>query len=262
MIPLFSALYTGTVMHRRTRPRHHQLRYRAFWLLLDLDELPALAQSLRLFSYNKFNLFSFYDRDMGDRGGSSPRVQVEAHLEKAAIDTGGGPISVFCMPRVLGYVFNPLSIYFCYRPDGTLAAILYEVTNTFHERHSYLFAVAQDAGMPIRQSCAKTLYVSPFIDMAMTYEFRVRPPGDMVGIAIDALDAQGRVIATTLRGRRRDLTDRALLSTFWRHPLQTITIVAGIHWEGLKLWIKGVRPMRRPPAPTFPVTLGDAQARD
>jgi DUF1365 family protein len=256
MTTFFSALFTGAVVHRRSRPRRHRLRYRAFWMLLDLDELPALSASLRLFSHNRFNLLSFYDRDHGDRSGGAPRLQVEAHLQAAGIETDNGPISLFCMPRILGYAFNPLSIYFCHRPNGTLAAILYEVTNTFRERHSYLMPVDPGQGMAIRQHCEKRLYVSPFMDMEMRYEFRVRPPGDVVGVAINGLDANGPIIETALRGRRQELSDRALAGVLARHGLQTIKVVAGIHYEALLLWFKGAGIRPRPAAPEMPVTVG------
>src|SRR5579859_2911784 len=114
-----SAIYRGMVAHRRLRPRQHALKYRAFWMLFDLDELPSLSRSVKLFSYNRFNLFSFYDRDHGDSSSTALRAQVVAHLTQAGIATDGGPIRLLCLPRILGYVFNPVSVFFCYRRDGT-----------------------------------------------------------------------------------------------------------------------------------------------
>jgi DUF1365 family protein len=250
-----SALYTGFVTHQRLRPTRHRLRYRAFWMLLDLDELPGLNKQLRWFSHNRFNLLSLHERDFGSGAKSGLRGQVAAHLAAAGIDIAGGTIQLLCMPRVLGYVFNPLSLYFCHRPDGGLAAILYEVTNTFGERHTYLIPVAQTAGI-VRQGCAKRLYVSPFMEMAMSYDFRVRPPGRLIDVAIDARDAEGMVIATALHGRRAALTDAALLRVFLGFPLLTLKVIAAIHWEALRLWLKGMRITLKPAAPAQPVTVG------
>ena len=138
-----SSVYFGTVLHQRLRPVRHELSYRVFSLLLDLDEIPALAARLRLFSHNRFNLFSFHDRDHGARRPGPSRLHIEGQLARAGIALDGGAIRLLCFPRVLGYVFNPLSIYFCHHRDGELRAILYEVKNTFGEQHGYLIPVSQ-----------------------------------------------------------------------------------------------------------------------
>jgi DUF1365 family protein len=255
-----SAIYRGTVAHRRLRPKAHFLKYRAFWLLFDLDELPKLGRSLRLFSHNRFNLFSFHDRDHGDSSGGSLRAWVEGHLMEAGIAADGGPIRLLCLPRILGYVFNPISVYFCYLRDGTLNAILYEVNNTFGQRHSYLIPVEPGQGRTILQSCPKRLYVSPFNDMDMSYAFKIQPPEASVTVGVDALDQSGLVITTALSGRRRDLSDRAMMSVFFGHPLLTLKVIAAIHWEALRLWLKGVKITRRPPGPEQPVSLGSGAA--
>ena len=253
-----SALYRGTVAHRRLRPKQHALKYRAFWMLFDLDELPPLGRSLRLFSHNRFNLFSFYDKDHGGNSEASLHAQVVSHLRDAGIATDGGPIRLLCMPRILGYVFNPISVYFCYLRDGTLNAILYEVNNTFGQRHSYLIPVAPSAGRTITQSCAKRLYVSPFNDMAMSYAFKVQPPEASVAIAVDVLDAAGLIITTSLSGRRQAFSDAVLAGTFLRHPLLTLKVIAAIHWEALRLWLKGMKITERPPSPGQPVSIGSS----
>src|SRR5580658_140903 len=173
---LRSTLYAGIVTHRRLRPRPHRLRYRVFWMLLDLDEIGRLPRRLRLFSHNRFNALSFFDTDHGDGSGRPLRDQVEGHLRAAGLATDGGAIRLFCMPRIFGYGFNPLSVYFCHRRDGALVALLYEVRNTFGERHSYLIPVGASDDAVIRQSCDKCFYVSPFLDMSLRYDFRVVPP--------------------------------------------------------------------------------------
>jgi uncharacterized protein len=248
-----SALYVGQVTHRRLRPRKHALRYRTFALLLDLDELPDLAVRLRLLSRNSFNLFSFYDRDYGS-GATPLREQIEGHAHQVGLDLDGGKIWLLTMPRILGYAFNPISLYFCHGRNGELLAILYEVNNTFGQRHSYFIPVEAAAAGPIRQSCAKQFYVSPFMAMDMVYEFTVIPPCEKVSIAIVERDRQGVVLTATQAQDRVALTDAALARVFFSHPLLTLKVVVGIHLEALVLWIKGLRLQIRPPPPDQPVT--------
>ncbi|MDH7639352.1 DUF1365 domain-containing protein [Sphingomonas oryzagri] len=247
-----SALYVGHVMHRRTRPRAHRLRYRIFSLLLDLDEIDLLARRSRLFSRNRFNLFAFYDRDYAGASHVPLRAQVERHLASADMDLGGGPIRLLTMPRILGFAFNPLSVYFCHDRAGALRAILYEVNNTFGQRHSYLLPVDQQGA--VRQACAKRFHVSPFLGLDMRYAFRVNPPDARLSIAIIGSDRDGPVITAVHSARRRPLTDAALLRVFATHPLLTLKVVGGIAWEALRLWAKGVPVQHRPPPPPDPVT--------
>ncbi len=252
-----SALYVGTVVHQRLRPKRHRLNYRLAQGLFDLDELDAVAGRLRFLSRNRFNLFAFHDRDYGDGSDAPLRDQIEAHLRGAGLEPDGGSIRLLAMPRVLGHVFNPIATWFCHRRDGSLLAIVYEVTNTLRQRHSYLIPVT-GAGKDgtIRQSCAKTLYVSPFMDMDMGYDFAIRPPGEKVQIVVNGKDREGPLISATFAGSRRALTDRALLRLFFTIPLVTLKTVAGIHWEALKLWLKGIRIRKAPAPPEAKVTLG------
>ncbi|HTU10316.1 MAG TPA: DUF1365 family protein [Allosphingosinicella sp.] len=253
-----SALYAGTVVHQRCRPKRHRLRYRLAQGLFDLDELDETARRLRFFSRNRFNLFAFHDRDYGDGTATPLRDQIETHLRNAGLDPDGGPIRLLAMPRVLGHVFNPIAIWFCHRRDGSLLAIVYEVTNTLKQRHLYLIPVTEGAEEDgaIRQSCAKTLYVSPFMDMDMAYDFAIRPPGETVQIVVNGKDEGGPLISASFAGKRRALTDRALLRLFFTIPLVTLKTVAGIHWEALKLWLKGIRIRKAPAPPEAKVTLG------
>jgi DUF1365 family protein len=249
-----SFLYTGTVLHRRIKPKAHKLRYRVFWTLLDLDELPALDKTLRLFSLERFNLFGFYTADHGNGSAVPLRAQAEKHLAAAGIGLDGGAIRLLCMPRILGFVFNPISVYYCYHRNGALKALLYEVHNTFGQRHSYLIPVDAVASEPLEQQCLKAFYVSPFMDMDIAYRFRVQPPSDRVTLVIESADAQGPVLIASLAGTRQALTDTALLRAFVSFPLMTLKVVAGIHWEATKLWLKGMRLRPRPPAPA-PLTI-------
>jgi DUF1365 family protein len=211
-----------------------------------------------LFAYNRAGLFSLYDRDHLDGTATPLRQQVEACLQSAGIETGKGPIRLLTLPRIMGYAFNPISVYFCHHRSGALAAILYEVNNTFGQRHSYLLPVDRSQGEagPITQHCDKLLYVSPFMDMDLRYTFRVRRPGEHIKVAVDAGDAGGLIIATALRGARRPFSDRALLRGLVAYPFLSFKVMAAIHWEAMKLWIKGMRLRKRPPAPACPITIG------
>lgn len=243
-----SALYFGTVGHERMRPRRHRLRYRVFSLLLDLDELPELDRRLRLFGYNRWAPLSFHDSDHGPTRGGSLRPWAEARMREAGVKPDGGPIRLLCYPRILGYVFNPLSVYFCYRRDGALTAVLYEVCNTYSERHTYVIPVAGDGRAVIRQRCAKSLYVSPFIAMEADYHFRIVPPGDGINIVIREEDADGLLLAAFFKGARRPLTDGALARALLRFPLMTLKVIAAIHWQAVLMWAKGFRVFRHSPA--------------
>jgi len=251
----FSAFYGGTLIHQRYRPRRHKLRYALFQLLLDLDEAPRLADRLGLFSYNRFNLFSFHERDHGD-GAGPLRAWVDAALGKAGVDIAGGAVKLLCMPRVLGHVFNPISIYFCHAPGGALAAMIYEVNNTFGQRHSYVIPVAEGAAGDIRQSCAKAFHVSPFMDMAMTYAFILTRPGETLSTTVLGRDPAGALILSArFAARRRPLSDRTLLGALFAYPLLTLKVVAAIHWEAVKLAARGVRLRPAPVAPAEAITV-------
>lgn len=253
--PFASAIYIGSVVHTRLRPVRHRLRYRMLLLLLDLDELPRLAAHLRLFSSGCLNVFAFHDRDHLDGSDAPLRAQVEAQLARAGIDLEGGPIRVLCMPRILGAAFNPLSVFFCHAADGRLRAMLYEVNNTFGQRHGYLIPVDDPHHAVIRQRCAKQFYVSPFMEMAMHYHFRIVAPGHGTTIAIEAHDTDGPVLSACFTGQRQSLTDRALLRGLLRHPMMAAKVVGGIHWEALKLWRKGMRIRPRPAPPANAVSI-------
>ena len=242
-----SGLYPGVVTHARLKPRRH-----AFMLLLDLDELAALNRRLKLFSLRRFNLTGFDERRHGDGSDTPLKAQVEARLADAGI-AHGGPVRMLTMPRILGLGFNPLTVFFCHRADGALSAILYEVSNTFGERHSYLIP-AEDAPV-VKQACEKGFYVSPFMDMDLSYAFKMRPPGAEVQVFVDVDDAEGRVLAAGFSGQRQDLSDRNLLRAWLTHPWMTLGVLAAIHWEAVLIWLKGEKIRQRPPAPQWPVTV-------
>ncbi|HBC08307.1 MAG TPA: DUF1365 domain-containing protein [Rhodospirillaceae bacterium] len=245
---LASAIYEGDVVHQRKRPKPHRLRYSVFSMLLDLDELPALTKVSRLFGYNRFAPLAFHDRDHGPADGTALRPWAEQHLHSAGIDPDGGPIRLLCYPRIFGYAFNPLSVFFCYRRSGALTAILYEVCNTFKERHTYVIPVADQSRPVIKQSCAKALYVSPFIGMDTSYQFRIVPPGENIRVIIRQEDSEGLLLAASFAGDRRPFSSRSLTQALIRFPLLTLKVMAGIHWEALKLWLKGLPVFKHSPA--------------
>src|SRR6266849_2798959 len=243
-----AALYFGEVMHARLKPMGHRFSYRVMSLLIDLDRLDAADRHSPLFGVNRAALYSFHEADHGKRDGSSLRAYAQRCAAERGVDLTGGRVLLLCYPRLLGYTFNPLSTYFCYRADGELALMIYEVRNTFGDIHAYVLPVkpgeSSDAG--VRQQQDKLFYVSPFIEMAMRYHFSVLPPGEDVRLRILETDHDGTLLAATFNGRRRALTTAALLRSFCSLPLVTLKIVAAIHWEALRLWLKGARLVPRP----------------
>jgi uncharacterized protein len=238
-----AALYFGEVMHARLKPMGHRFSYRVMSLLIDLDRLEDADRQSPLFGINRAALYSFKEADHGERDGSSLRAYTQRCAAERGIDLAGGRVLLLCYPRLLGYTFNPLSVYFCYRADGGLALLIYEVRNTFGDIHSYALAVKEDevSDAGVRQQHDKLFYVSPFIEMAMRYHFRVSPPAEDVKLRILETDREGPLLAATFHGRRRALSTAALLRSFFSLPLVTFKIVAAIHWEALRLWLKGAR---------------------
>lgn len=239
-----SALYLGAVAHTRLKPARHDLRYRVFMGLFDLDELPELARGNWAFGFNRAGIISFFERDHGDGSGAPLRPQIEAVLREIGIGEIG-PIRVLCMPRVLGYVFNPICAYFCYDRAGALIAIVHEVNNTFGERHLYaLLAHVQNDGRVV-QACDKAFRVSPFLPMGLRYQFNIDPPSDQTRVAIIVSDDDGVVLTASFKGARRPFTSWRIVRLWLAHPALTFKVIAGIHWEALWIWLKLRRAERR-----------------
>ncbi len=247
-----SAIFRGKVTHERLRPKRHRLSYNVFTMLFDLDDLAELDRQGALFGYNRRALLSFYDRDHGPTTGEVLRPWVEERLREAGQEPDGGAIRLLCYPRVFGYVFNPLSVYFCYRRDGGLTAILYEVCNTFNERHVYVIPTDDNDRPVIRQSSDKKLYVSPFISMETRYHFRIVPPSDRINIVIRQEDHDGLLFAAAFYGKRSHLNRRSMMRCLAEFPFLTVKVAVAIHWEALLLWAKGMHVFSHTPA-TRPV---------
>lgn len=233
-----SCLYVGRVTHERPAPRRHRLDYRLFYCLLDLDELEALDASSRLFGYNRRACLAFHDADHGAGDGRSFRAWLTEAMVAFGVAGRRWRFRALLIPRVFGYVFNPITVVYCHDEDGTLVAMLYEVNNTFGERVSYLAPVRR-AGNVIRQRCDKSLFVSPFFDMNGHYDFTLTRPGEALRLSIAYAVGDETRLTACFAGTRRALSPAALRSVLLRYPGTALKVVAGIHYEALKLWAKG-----------------------
>jgi len=231
-----SCIYNGEVNHTRFKPVKHFLNYKTFSLFIDLDEVQQLDKSISIFSHNKFNIFSFYNKDHGDRDGNCLKKWVISNLKKYKIEGNISKIKILCYPRIFGYVFNPLSIFYCYENDK-LKSIFYEVKNTFNEQHTYIFKIKD--GEVIKQKCKKKFYVSPFMDMETFYNFKLIDPNQKLSVMIKQTDAEGTVLTATQTGDKKEFNFKQLLINFFRYPLMTLKIISSIHFEALLLWKKG-----------------------
>ncbi len=239
-----SCIYIGNVIHKRFKPKKHFFKYSVFSLFLDLDEINELDEKIVFFSYNKFNILSFFDKDHGYRDGSSIKDWLIHVLKKKNISTIDIKIKILCYPRIFGYVFNPLSIFFIYDADSNPIAILYEVKNTFGEQHTYVFKI-DIKNKQILNNCKKKFYVSPFMDLESKYFFKVLIPNERLSVIIDQRDKEGKLLFASQDGERVKLSSKNLLISYLKHPLMTLKIISAIHYEALKLWIKGIKLVKK-----------------
>ena len=238
-----SIIYDGNVIHRRFKPKEHYFKYKVFSLLIDIDELEIIQKKIKIFSYNKFNIISFFDIDHGPRDGTPIKDWVIDNLKKIGINNEKIQIKLFCYPRIFGYVFNPLSIFFIYDQNSKLISILYEVKNTFGEQHTYVFKTNDDK--IITNNCTKKFHVSPFINMECQYYFRVLKNSEKISIIIDQKDNEGKLLYASQDGKAKDFNEKNLIISYISHPLMTLKIIAAIHYEALKLWLKGIKIIKR-----------------
>jgi len=238
-----SSIYNGTVIHKRFKPKIHFFKYQVFSLLIDLSELKILDQKISFFSYNNFNLISFFDKDHGDRDGSSLIEWVKKNLKENKIISENIKIKLLCYPRIFGYVFNPLSVFYVYDKNEELISILYEVKNTFGEQHTYIFKVENNN--LLQHNCEKKFHVSPFIEMDCNYFFRILKPTEKISVIIDQYQSNEKILYASQDGIRRDFTSSELIRSYLKHPLMTFKIIIAIHFEAFKLWSKGIRYIKK-----------------
>ena len=233
-----SCIYNGEVLHTRFKPVKHHLKYKTFSLFIDLDEIEELDKNNPIFSFNRFNIYSFYNKDHGDRNGKSLKNWVLENLKRFNLDQKINKIKLLCYPRIFGYVFNPLSIFYCYK-NNELKAIFYEVKNTFNEQHTYVFKINDNE--KVEQKCKKKFYVSPFMDMDTYYNFKLLHPKDELFVSIKQTDKEGDILLAVQTGKRKEFNFKQLIVNFIKYPLMTIKIISAIHFEAFLLWKKGAK---------------------
>lgn len=242
----------GNVHHSRLRPARNSFNYGVYFLRLPLRSMHGIALPSRLFSHNRFNLLSIYDCDHGD--GRQPLLSwIDGILKQEGIADADGEVWLQTFPRVLGYVFNPVSFWFCHRRDGTLRAVLCEVSNTFGERHCYLLNKDTSIADGEELTARKVFHVSPFCQVEGGYRFQFRrtqrQSGEDTLARIDYHDNEGTLLLTSITGSSHPLSDRHITHALLRFPLMTFLVIARIHWQAFKLWIKRVPFYRKPTLP-------------
>jgi len=261
------SLYVGPVMHTRLKPVYHRFNYRVFSILIDLGALKAGSRLSKLFAVNRFNVMSFYEKDHGPRDGTPLLSYALELFNKAGVNIDGGRVLLLCYPRIFGYVFDPLSVYFGYCKDGNLRGVLYEVRNTFGEAHTYVEPVTdgQLSVSGLRQEREKLFYVSPFNPLTMYYFFRIRPPVSTVALRILVKDQTGPIMSASFHGYKQKFTSKTITLQCLSIPFMTLKIMVGIHWEALWLWVKGMRLITRPLPPakvSFPAVSAEHSAKN
>ena len=250
-----ATLYVARVSHRRRIAPLYRFVYRLFYFLFDIDRLDEAATGLRLLSHNRFNVLALHDRDHGDGSGGSLRKWAENLLRQREIELDSGRIRLLCIPRLLGFAFNPISLWYCEHADGTLRAVIAEVRNTFGEKHCYVLA---SGGAPMTYEEPwdkdKCFHVSPFFDRVGRYRFLLSRPDERLRVVIHESREGQPILDATLAAERRELSDGTILRQVLRMPGTTIKVVAAIHWEALKIWLRGARFHRKPPPPEHEVS--------
>jgi uncharacterized protein len=241
-----ASLVRGTVVHKRLRPHTHALSYAVFSLLLDLDRLDEAPRVCRLFAHNRFGLIAFHDRDHLAAPSGSIADTARHIFREAGFATDDARVFLLAYPRVFGFAFNPLAVFYLVAPDETIRAVIYEVRNTFGGRVTYVTAAGEPANGVYAHGHSKEMVVSPFAAVNGRYGFRLAIDPARVLLAVNFRDADGPLIKTHFSGVSEPLTTASAASVLARMPLTTFRVVAGIHWEALKLWLKGVPLVPRP----------------
>lgn len=250
---LDNAYMVADVAHARTRPKSNRFHYHVYYLCVALKDMSQLTR-LKLFSMDGFNLFSLHGADYGH--GTTPEAWIRALLAEWGVTAADGEVVLLTLPRVLGYAFNPVSFWFCLDKAGMPRAVLADVRNTFGERHGYL--LFHDDQRPIGRDdwlkSEKIFHVSPFIEVTGHYEFRFVYGEKTIGVWINHHDADGLLLTTSLVGKRQPLTSATLFYAFFRYPLVTLKVIGLIHYQAMKLLLKGVRYRVKPLPPTLEIS--------
>lgn len=235
---LRSSLYECEVVHQRLHPKRHGFRYRLFFMDIDLDELPELSERMKFFSRNAWNLYAFRDSDHLDLGRVDVKANITQHLREHGVEVpDDARIRLVTLPRVLGYLFNPVCFYFISDAQGAPLHAVAEVTNTFHEMKPYLI-VKPDAQGVFDLVVPKHFYVSPFSTLDTSFHFRLSVPDERIRVHIDDLEGEQRTLVSWIHGDRRELTDARLMWYLVRFPMMTFGVIARIHWQAFRLWMK------------------------
>jgi DUF1365 family protein len=244
--------YDAITAHVRFTPFKRRFAYKLAQILIDIDAPETAARGLWAFTVNRFGLFSYFDKDHGDRSGVRLRGWAEGLWRDAGIDLAGGPIRLLTFPRMLGFVFNPISVFFGYGPDGRLRGVIYEVNNTFGETHAYV--AATEGGAVESHTAPKRFHVSPFKAVIGDYRFRLSAPDDRFYLFVENQIDGATAHVASLLGKRKSATNAWFVGVFFRLPMMTMKVVAGIHWEALWIWLRGARYHDKPTTPTQPAT--------
>jgi uncharacterized protein len=233
-----SALYTGTLRHRRSSPAHHDFTVPLFMAFLDIDRLPELMRVSPFAGYNRFGWASFHERDHFGDPALSLRERLRQDAGASGLALPDGPIYLLTHLRYLGYVFNPISLFYCYDRRQRLQQVLAEVNSTFGETCNYWLPAGP--GGTVSHRCPKKMHVSPFLPMELDYQFVLPAPGGSLVAHIGTSQGPHRPFDATLRLQREDWTAAALHRALRRFPWMTAQVMAGIHWQALRLYLKKV----------------------
>ncbi|MCW5823121.1 MAG: DUF1365 domain-containing protein [Cyanobacteria bacterium TGS_CYA1] len=240
-----SAIYELSIEHHRMSPKRHSFKNRHFMLFLDLSKLDELSKTLRWFNHNKLGLFNFKDSDFLYAGNETIQSKVTRYLQEQKCDIEIEKIFLLANPRHLGYVFNPLSIYFCFDKSMELKAVVCEVCNTFYERKAYLLTENDLTDSTFKAQFDKEFYISPFTKLDDQIIFEITKPAESLGVQVTTNRLSETILVASMQGKRRELTDGALIECMFKYPLSNFMVTFGIHAHALLLWFKGVPHLRK-----------------
>lgn len=235
-----SSLYECRIVHQRVSPRPHSFSYDVFLFALDLDEIDEVARQVGLFSHNRRNVVTFRDDDHLPGASSTLRANVEEFLRERGVLEKPAKILLLTSARIFGYVFNPVSFYICFDAEGKPLCSIPEISNTYGEMKPFFIDESHFIDGTFRQRMTKHFYISPFLELSDELEFSLEPPGEMLRISTDTWRGEERILQAAIRGVRRPLTNGSLARCLFRFPLVTLKIITAIHWEALRLWLKGI----------------------